>query len=88
MDGPNVNLSFHKKIEKHLLDNHNKKIINIGTCSLHKMHTAFMKGLEKVDFNYDEFAQDCHFFFKYSAARTADYNLTSMFTGLQVENML
>jgi hypothetical protein len=62
MDGPNVNLSFHKKIEKHLLDNHNKKIINIGTCSLHKMHTAFMKGLEKVDFNYDEFAQDCHFF--------------------------
>jgi hypothetical protein len=27
-------------------------------------------------------------FFKYSAARRADYNLTSMFTGLQVENML
>jgi hypothetical protein len=44
--------------------------------------------LEKVDFNYDEFAQDCHFFFKYGAARRADYNLTSMFTGLLVENML
>lgn len=62
MDGPNVNLSFHKKFEKDLLDNHNKKIINTGTCSFHKMHTAYVKGLEKVDFNYDEFAQDCHFF--------------------------
>jgi hypothetical protein len=62
MDGPNVNLSFRKKIRKTSWTITTIKIINIGTCSLRKMHTAFMKGLEKVDFNYDEFAQDCHFF--------------------------
>ena len=46
--------------------------LNFGTCSLHPVHTAFKKGIKKLDFDMDEFFHDIHFF-KHSSARREDY---------------
>lgn len=45
MDGPNVNLKFQKLLNAELMNMYGKKIIDIGTCSLHPVHTGFAKGL-------------------------------------------
>ena len=40
----------------------NSKVLNISTCSLHPVHTSFRKGLKKLNFDFDEFFHDMHFF--------------------------
>lgn len=47
MDGPRTNLSFYKKLVNKLNKENKKSIIDIGTCSLHKVHNAFEKALKK-----------------------------------------
>ena len=51
----------------------NKKIVttlatelalDLGTCSLHPVHTAFRYGIKELSFDLDEFFNDVHFFFK------------------------
>lgn len=46
MNGPNVNLKFQKLLDDELIKTYNNKIINVGTCSLHPVHTAFQKALK------------------------------------------
>ena len=36
--------------------------MQLGTCSLHPVHTAFKNGLQKLDFPYDSFFLDLSFF--------------------------
>lgn len=73
MDGPNVNKLFHRKLADELFKLHGKKIIDIGTCNLHPVHTAFINGLKKIQFDFDKLPQNLHFFFKNSSARRHDY---------------
>ena len=73
MDGPNVNLSFEKKLRSIMETTYETSFLNFGTCSLHPVHTAFRKGIKKLDFDVDEFFHDIHFFFKLSSARREDY---------------
>lgn len=88
MDGPNVNKSFHKTLENELLTVHGKKILNIGTCNLHPVHTAFSKGLAKLNFDLDKLPHNLHFFFKFSAARRQDFALSELETELEAQQML
>ena len=57
--------------------------MNIGTCSFHPVHNSFCKGLKKLNFDFDEFFHDLHFFFKLSSAYREDYaslrELTNVF---------
>lgn len=62
---------------------HGKTILNIGTCNLHPVHTAFSKGLKKLNFDFDKLACNLHFFFKYSSARRADYGLCEIVTDVE-----
>ena len=73
MDGPNVNLSFEKKLQSIMETTYETGFLNFGTCSLHPVHTAFRKGIKKLDFDVDEFFHDIHFFFKHSSVRREDY---------------
>ena len=45
MDGPNVNLSFEKKLAAKLQEI-NTSFLKIGSCSLHPVHGAFEKGVK------------------------------------------
>lgn len=87
MDGPNVNISFQNILKKELLKK-NKIILNVGSCPLHIIHNCFLKGLAKVDFDYDGFPHDVWFFFKYSSARREDYKLSSLCTDIDAHNLL
>ena len=48
MDGPNVNLAFQEKLSKHLRDNLDKSFLSPGTCSLHPVHIAFIRGITSM----------------------------------------
>lgn len=77
IDGPNINASFEKKINKNF---HENNVLNIGSCSLHKVHNAFHKCLFCLTFNLDRFACDIYLFFifiiiffKLPSSRKEDY---------------
>ena len=58
MNGPNLNLVFQEKLSKHLRDNLDKSFLNLGTCSLHPVHTAFRWGTKSMSFNLVQFLVD------------------------------
>ena len=55
MNGPNVNLSFEKKLLTKLEENIGATFLKFGACSLHPVDTAFCKGITKIPFDYDKF---------------------------------
>jgi len=44
-DGPNVNAAITNLVNKELTDNRLPMMVDIGSCSLHKVHNAFAKRL-------------------------------------------
>jgi len=43
--GQNVNAAITNLVNKELIDSHLPMMVDIGSCSLHKLHNAFVKGL-------------------------------------------
>ena len=41
MDGPNVNLAFHREIDSDIKKDFGLNILDVGSCGLHKVHGAF-----------------------------------------------
>ncbi|XP_050044186.2 uncharacterized protein [Dermacentor andersoni] len=66
-DGPNVMKSLKGKIKAELSPN----MIDIGECSLHKMHNAFATGLNTFCSEIECIVTDIHQYFRY-ATRHAD----------------
>ena len=73
MDGPNVNILFHKK----LVDQRNEldlpHLLDLGTCGLHIIHRAFQTGAKATDWNLDQYLLKEYKLFKDSPARREDY---------------
>jgi len=44
-DGPNVNAAMTNLVNKELTVSYLLMMVDIGSCSLHKVHNAFAKGL-------------------------------------------
>ena len=84
MDGPNVNLAFSRKLDE-MLSKKDISFFNIGTCSLHPVHTAFKNDLSELDFNLDDFFHDLSFFFHQSSSRRKDFVKMESFTGIVAE---
>lgn len=64
IDGLNVNKKFASVLILQIEEETNSKVLNIGTCLFHPVHTSFQKGLKKLDFDFDEFFHDVHYFFQ------------------------
>lgn len=78
MDGPAVNHKFFKALQTEVLNDYNKKIIDIGTCGLHVLHNAFRKGVAASGWNVETFLKGAYYVFKDSPARMEDYlNISS-----------
>ena len=73
MDVPNVNLKFQNDLMNHFQETSGESFLDIDTCTLHKVHTSFKKGVQKLPVDIDQFAVDLHGFFKLSSARWEDY---------------
>ena len=63
MDGPNVNLSFQRKLISMLVENFETVIIDIGTCPFHKVNTDFGNAVAQIHklIDEDQFAIGVHF---------------------------
>lgn len=75
-DGPNVMKSLKKRVKElspHLLD--------IGECTLHKVHNAFLSGLQAFSNDLESIVTDIHSYFR-SAARNADFKEVQTNLGL------
>ena len=65
MGGSNVNKKFASVLISEVEQETNSKVLNIGTCLLHQVHTLFWKGLEKLNFDFNEFFHGLYFFSSY-----------------------
>ena len=73
-DGPNVNKTIWRAIDKKLMDDSTGHgLIDIGICNIHVIHNAFAKGLAEFGSEIEELAMDLYSLFKHSAARREDY---------------
>ena len=79
-DGPNVNKTILRKMNGLILQDCPEfpDLIDLGSCSIHVIHNAFGKGLEKHGKEVDKFRMDLHSLFKYSAARHEDSRTSSL----------
>ena len=71
MDGPNVNLKFHREVEEKLTVDGDRGLLSVGSCPIHIANNGYNKLLSTLSafINLDQFASDLHGFFSKSAAR-------------------
>jgi hypothetical protein len=74
-DGPNVNKSITAQVNKELAECHLPTLIDIGTCSLHKVHNAFSKGLDDFGSDSEDLSVKLFYWFKHSSARREDLKI-------------
>lgn len=75
MDGPNVNLSFLKKLREYMSEENpnGKKLIDMGTCGLHVIHGAMKTGLKSVPWDIFSILRNLYYLFKDSPTRRAEF---------------
>ena len=69
-------------------ENSYKTFLDIDTCTLHKVHTSFKKGISKLPLDIDQFAVNLHSFFKLSSAREEDYTKLQKLTEVAAQYVL
>ena len=70
MDGPNVNWKLLSSIvdERQSNDDY-PELVDIGSCSLHVIHGAFQKGMNKTNWGIDSILKALHNLFDKSPAK-------------------
>ena len=89
-DGPNVNKTIFQKMDE-LIRHDNPEftgLVDLGSCSIHTIHNAFGKGLEKCGKEIEQLCMDLHALFKYSAARHEDFREVQIEMDLDLTNFL
>lgn len=77
MDGPYVNLKFLKDLQESILLELDKKLIDIGTCSLHIVHNAFKASIKAAKWEIVEVLRALFNLFHNVPARRAVYKEAS-----------
>ena len=73
MDGPNVNKKVFRLFQEKLKELKYKNMIDIGSCDIHSMHNAFLKGLESMSVDVSDFIFQIHHFFIKEDSRYTEY---------------
>ena len=63
-------------------------LVDLGSCSIHTIHNAFGKGLEKCGKEIEQLCMDLHALFKYSTARREDFREVQIEMDLDLTNFL
>ena len=77
MDGPNVNLAFHKELDSRVKKDCGLNLLDVGSCGLHKVHGAFQSAVSASSWNLDGILKSMHRLFKHTPARREDYTSTT-----------
>ncbi|XP_063230993.1 uncharacterized protein LOC134535717 isoform X1 [Bacillus rossius redtenbacheri] len=72
-DGPNVNKKVARIICEELVSIRKAPLVNIGTCSIHTLHNAFLSGLDKLGEDVADLVMAVHDFFDGWPSRCEDY---------------
>lgn len=72
-DGPNVYKSVSRNINDTCVLNKRKPLIDIGTCNIHTIHNAFLKGISEFGEDVSELVLDIHYYFYGWLARRTDF---------------
>ena len=75
MDGLNVNKKLECELATALNERSNTAFLKLGSSSLHKVHSAYRKGIKKLKFDLDQFFYDVHYFLNFPAL-SGKYNIT------------
>lgn len=74
MDGPNVNLSFIKKLQDFLKDDDEcPLLLDLGSCGLHTIHNAFKNAIQAVGWAVAKFLRATYNLFHHVPCRRADF---------------
>lgn len=73
MDGPKVNWKFYNDLEKDIHSNHDVKLLNVGSCGLHKVHGCFKTAFEQSGWKMDSSLKSIYSLFHNSPTRREDY---------------
>lgn len=65
-DGPNVMKSVKSKLKQRI----NPNLVDVGECTLHKVHNAFSKGLDAFCSDVEQLVRDVYYYFKHSSVRS------------------
>lgn len=72
-DGPNVNKKVHRLMNEELKLTCNRQLVHIGTCNIHTVHNAYLKGLSKLGENAVDLILAIYYFFNGWPSRWEEY---------------
>lgn len=72
-DGPNVNKKVFRLINDGIKALRGTGLVNIGTCNIHIVHNAFLKGLEELGIDVSDFIINVYYFFNGWPKRWEDF---------------
>lgn len=73
-DGPNVNKTIWRQMQKMLTDAGHAGLLQFTTCIIHVIHSGFHAGLSVFGSDVQDLTVDLHCFFILSAARREDFH--------------
>ena len=73
MDGPAVNWALFNKLQETMIEEHNTRSIDIGSCGLHTLHNRFRDGAESTGWDIGSTLGALYRLFKDTPARREDY---------------
>ena len=74
MDGPNVNWCVLEMLDDQLVEKDLNKILNIGSCSQHVIHSAFKDRVLQTDLGIHKLLKAMYWMLHDSLARRDDYS--------------
>lgn len=83
-DGPNINKKVFRLMNEELKITRRKGLIDLGTCSIHSIHNAFLKGLNNFGSEVSELLVSIKYFFKDNPSRWSDF--TNIQSKLKIEH--
>lgn len=87
-DGPNVNKKVWRLLNEKVKEIRQKPLLYLGTCNIHIMHNAFMKGLEIHGMACSEFIISIYYFFNGWPSRKDDYEKIQIELGIETHSFL
>ena len=72
MDGSNVNWAFFNKFSEHVKEESGVKLLDVGSCGLHKMYNALRAAASATNWNLWKFLRSSYYLFHDVPARRED----------------
>ena len=77
MDGPNVNLKFHRLLQDQIERKHSTTLLDVGSCGLHVVHGAYRNGVAASGWELENIFSSLYRLFKDMPARCEDYTTST-----------